>query len=191
MVKRCFLAIAFLMTSLLVIAQDGFNPYAGLVFSSNRDAAATTNGDAQMGFLIGIDARITKDQPQFIIGGQYIQMSLLGAGDSFFGHEQSLKILKGRIGAGMTIKEFSRDMRLRGRVLGSLDYTYLYQSDVISGRASHRRINDAVIGVLGGLGLDYGKITFDLEYEAGLINYYYKEPNSKQDYFTFHVGYLF
>ncbi len=182
----------YVFSTLCLCAQGGLNIYAGLAHASNQDEIVTPSGTSQKGYLIGADFRIAGEKMYFIIGSQYMDIDLISTNkSSYWDHTESIKLLKGRAGLGFSIFPIANLGSLRTKILGSLDYILDYNREAIVTRKTHRAINDAVLGLVTGIGVDIKAITFDIEYEFGMINLYNKESRSKQDFLTVQVGFFF
>ncbi len=191
MIKRLFFCL-FLFISFEGFSQGGMHVYAGVAVDKNADVNVTPEGTAHYGYVIGADARLMGGGMYFLIGMQYADISLLAQDSpSFFSNEGSMKILKGRGGLGFTLYGDEQDFKVRAKVLGSLDYYYIYPAELIAGNGAYTKLNDATLGVLGGVGVEFKGITFDIEYEYNLINAYNKQPETKFNTLNFTAGFFF
>lgn len=198
MTPRITVIILCLFASFSAFSQAGVQVYTGLSIGSNADIEVTPEGTAHYGYIIGADARLNSSDMYFIIGMQYEDISLLGQESaSFFSNEGSMQMLKGRGGLGFNLFKFSEKIILTGKVLGSLDYIYNYPADLISDRRdqnmelTHNKLNEAVLGATGSLGIQAYNLTFELEYEYAMINSYFKEKYSKFSYLAAKIGFFF
>ncbi len=172
---------------------QGLHVYAGVAMDQSGDANVTPDGEAHYGYLIGADGRLMGGGSYFIIGLQYAHLSLLSQDSpSFFSNDASMQIIKGRGGLGADLFTTPDNrFKLRAKVLGSLDYYYLYPAEALAGREPYTRLNDATLGVVGGVGIDFLSITFDIEYEYNFINAYYKQPDTKFNTISVTAGFFF
>lgn len=181
-----------LFVSLSAFSQAGLQVYTGLSIASNGAEEVTPEGTAHYGYIIGADARLNSGGMYFIIGMQYENVSLLAQESaSFFSNEGSVQMLKGRGGLGFNIFSISENIRVTGKLLGSLDYVYTYPASLITMRAPYNKLNDAVLGAVGNLGFEVYNFTLEFEYEYGLINTYFKQKESKFNYMAVKLGYFF
>ena len=55
----------------------------------------------------------------------------------------------------------------------------------------YQRLNDSSGGIVTGLGMDFGALTLDLEYQLGVINAFRDQKDSKFNVMSFAVGFFF
>ncbi len=172
--------------------QSGITPHAGISVSTNGESEITQSGQAHYGYFLGVDVRMFADTKMFFTGGvQYHRMSLVSQGSpNFFSNDANLSLIKGRWGLGFYLTKINQ-MKLRLKVLGSLDYVNSYDDEAISANAPYNQLNDSSLGGVVGLGIDLSFITIDLEYQKGFINAYREIPDSKVDYITLSAGVFF
>ena len=192
MTLRITVIFLCLFSTFTSFSQAGIHAYTGLSIASNAEAVVTPEGTAHYGYIIGLDARLNSGDMYFILGMQYEDLSLLGQESaSFFSNEGSMQLLKGRGGLGFNLFHINEKIRITAKVLGSLDYIYNYPADQISMRVPFNKLNEAVLGATGGLGVQAYNITFELEYEYAMINSYFKQKDSKFTYMAAKVGFFF
>jgi len=190
--SKISILLVCLFASFSAWSQAGLQVYTGLSIGSNAAMEVTPEGTAHYGYIIGADARLISSDMYFIIGMQYEDISLLSQESaSFFSNEGSMQMLKGRGGLGFNLFKFSEKIILTGKVLGSLDYVYNYPADLIVDRTPYNKLNEAVLGATGSLGIQAYNLTLEFEYEYSLLNTYFKQKDSKFSYMAIKVGFFF
>ena len=174
-------------------AQAGMRFHSGLTVASSGESAITPDGTAHYGYHLGVDFRLFAETGMFFAGGvQYHKLDLIASDSpSFFGQETSMSIIKGRWGLGFYLFRIGDHLKVRGKVMGVLDYVSSYDREPLVNNAPYNKINDSHLGALVGLGIDISRITVDVAYEKGFINAYQKVSDSKFDYFTLSLGLFF
>lgn len=174
-------------------AQAGMRFHSGLTVASSGESAITPSGTAHYGYHLGVDFRLFAETGMYFSGGvQYHRLNLI-AQDSpaFFSSEPTLNIIKGRWGLGFYLFRIGENIKVRGKVMGVLDYVSSYDTQAIAANTPYDKINDSHLGALVGFGIDLSRITVDIAYEKGFINAYQKVPDSKIDYYTLSLGLFF
>lgn len=185
--------ILVLLVSTLALAQGrgGARVYTGLTSATSKDALLTPEGTSITGYHVGLDARLFSGTMFFGGGIQYHKLTLLAqTEEDFFSPDNSLSVIKTRFGLGFNAHQFTHLIMLRAKVFGTFDFNSDYDRDLIPNNEDYV-YTGAYAGLVFGLGLDIGFITFDVEYEKGLVNALEKRPDSKLDYWTASVGFFF
>ena len=181
----------FLLLASSLYGQAGFNVYAGLSNATNRDATITPEGTSLPGFLVGGDARLNADKMYFVIGGQYHQINFLAQEDkNFFSVDEKMVWLKLRVGLGFDLINFSDNLVLRAKALGSINVISSHP-DIPSAPFSEFSYNSGTAGAVVGFGIDVLCFTFDVEYERGFFNAINMVPGTEYDFVTATVGVFF
>ena len=155
------LAVSFFLVSVLFIHGQKTHLSVGLVSAANQTETITPQETGHYGYKAGIDSRLI-GKGLYVLGGiHYLNYSSAGQPErDFFNKESSFKILKGRIGLGLTPFALTRFLKIRLKVLGGYSY-------ILAGR-SESGIQDLGKDYLGldlGIGATIGLLTIDLEYE--------------------------
>jgi len=191
-IRQVILGILVLILSLSTInAQDGgARVYAGAIMLQNRDNLANPNGTFYSGFQAGLDARLMSGGMSFLVGAKYAKFSML-PNETFVltGHDENITMISGRGGIDFTIFNITRNIRIRSKVLASIDMVVDTKGN--SEPAQDYNLNDGWMGIVSGLGFDFGPVVLDVEYEYGIINAYYRKPDTQFDTFTFTAGFFF
>lgn len=184
------MSFAFFLSMAGVQAQStsGLQVYSGYLagLNSNKDFSPT---GVRGGYFAGADARLLGGDMYFLIGGRFNVMSLNASSAPGFSSD-TYSFFSGRIGVGFTILNISRNIRLRSKFLGSVHLLNTIEEEKID-NPRFTEVNDSYGGLVTGLGVDIGFITADLEYEYGVINSVFKEPDTKISFLTLSVGFKF
>ncbi len=168
----------------------GLRLYAGVSNAKNRILAITPNGTSHSGFHFGGDGRLNSGRMFFIVGGRYTKLDLIATDEAnYFGPVTNHSILSGRVGIGWHLIQFSEEFSIRGKVLGQLDSNISYDDDLLL--APYDSLVDASAGATLGLGVQFKFLTFDLEYEYGLVNQYSQQKETKVDVISASLGFFF
>lgn len=172
MKKIVFAILTIVITSVSGYSQKaGGRLYTGLSFHHNKDEGVTPKG-YHVGYLGGLDARLTDNNTSFLVGVQYANIAIEPSdGIAFFRSEDNVHYLKGRIGFDSYFFSYNDYTKLRAKVLGTyykvLDYDKPRLVAVGNGK-----IQEGMTGLVLGVGADFSWITVDLEYEIGLSDAY-------------------
>lgn len=191
MKSRLSFILIFCLISLLSFAQSGLSVYTGLSFAVNQDAQVTPSGSLHSGYHIGADARIFSESSMFFqIGAQYHKIGVLASESLTVAPKDGMSIIKGKAGLGFYLFS-TKVLRLRLKTQGVIDYVFDYDRSLIIDNPPYDRLNEAHLGAMAGVGIDFLFLTFDLDYEYGLINAYFDRPDTKFNYLTLSVGVFF
>ena len=167
------------------------NIYSGVAASFSNDKNITPAGSGHYGYFLGVDFRLNSGDLYFMGGGRYHFTSLIPEESiSFFKNSQTYNYLSARFGFGFNLLHINYDTRLRSKILGAFDLSGTAPDNMID-IPGYQRLNDSSAGVITGLGLDFGPITIDLEYQIGVINAFYQQENSKFNVTSLAVGFIF
>lgn len=161
--------------------------YTGLSSMYTSDRQVTTKGEMHYGWLVGADARLVEGGLYFLIGGQFIKSSLHSSKKPEFFKKRDFNVISGRLGLGFNLVRFNNGGTLRSKVLGSINFI----NDAPEGGLyidGYRDLNNAYLGVLSGLGYTWGIWDIDFEYQYGIFNAFYKQPDTKFNGYTFTAG---
>lgn len=163
--------------------------YAGATVMTNSDVNVNPEGMAHTGYALGVDARLMSGGMSFLIGGRYAALSRNPIdGFKLTGHEGKLTYGSIRGGLDFSIFSFSESMRIRTKLLGSID---LASTSGESNAPDGYDINDGWMSGVTGLGADLGPIIVDLELALGFLNSYFQKDDTKFNSWTFSVGFQF
>ncbi len=189
--KKFLAGLFFICFSLSLYSQDGgARLYAGPIWMTNRDAIVNPDGLHHTGYQVGADARLMSGGMSFLVGVKYSQMTKYPVDKLTFKPEYSMSTIHGRGGLEFSLLRIGRIVRLRSKLLASLDIVLdrsLEGPDLPPGY----EFNDGWMGLLTGLGVDVGPICLDVEYEYGLINGYFQKKNSTFNYLSLTLGFFF
>ena len=124
------------------------------------------------------------------MGARYTSVSRIPQdGIQIFGHDSQVSILNGRVGLGYNIISFGELFKIRTKALGSFDLVIDTKGDPIS--VPGYQLNDGWLGAVTGLGFDIGPFILDVEYEFGILNAYFQQPDSKFNSLSVSAGFFF
>lgn len=172
------------------LSQGGLHVYFGGTSMTNSLEVYTPDGFSLSGFHAGGEFNFAGENMYFVIGAQYHSVDIIPSQEfSFFDSAANLSIIKPRFGLGWNIISIAEIVKLRLKVLGSID------SFVISEEARNfvgdPPLNGATVSGIGGLGVSVGPARVDVEYHRGFINAYNKVEGSNFNYWLFNVGFFF
>lgn len=187
-IKSVAIVIAlFFGISMVAQAQKGgLQVHGGYLMGINNNEAFSPDV-VRGGYQVIADARLIGGGMHFLFGGGVGRWAI-NSGSGFGGDQMTLAT--GRFGLGITLVEFSRNLRLRTKLVGSIRFIGSVDADKIDNQ-EFRKVNDSFGGALTGLGLDIGAITVDFEYEHGLINMINQKPDTKINFFSLTAGVFF
>ncbi len=165
----------------------GIAVYTGLTSIYAKDRQVTEKGELHYGWLVGADARIIEGDLYFIVGGQYINTSLHSSSKPDFFKNNNFNIVGGRLGLGFNIAHIGDFGVIRSKILGSINFISKYPDGGLD-IDGYRELNNSFMGILTGLGYTMGILEFDLEYQYGIFNAFYKQPDTKFNGFTLTAG---
>lgn len=190
MIKKNFAIVAFAWLPLILFGQtQGLVIQTGLTASYSKDANITTANQAHYGWMIGADARILEGDLYFILGAQYHKTDLASKSSPDF-FKNDWNILMTRAGFGFNILQLSERSAIRSKLLGSINFILDGPSGGLN-KPGYTELNDSFLGVVSGLGITLGSFDFDLDFQYGVINSFYKQPKSTFDSWTLMVGFHF
>ena len=168
----------------------GIRAYAGISTLINQDVKVNPEGYSYSGYHIGADGRIMLGTMSFLLGARYTAVSRTPQESiKLFGHDSKISILNGRVGLDYSIYSLRDFFRIRTKVLGSFDIIINTTGEAIA--VPTYNLNDGWFGGVTGLGFDIGPFVLDIEYEFGILNAYYKKPDSKFNSLTVSTGFFF
>lgn len=167
--------------------KGGASLYGGITQAVSQDKTYTPDGYKQSGYHLGLDARLFGGTMYFGGGLEYHVLTLIPLEkNQYFGPEEKLSMIKTRFGLGFYVYRFTRSVYLRAKAYGTFNFNAAYDSDKID-----YELVGTHAGAIGGIGLDIGAITFDFDYEHGLINAISERPDTKMNFYKFSVGFFF
>ena len=152
-----------------LFGQAGIEFKAGLSQAKNADINITPDGTQHNGYYIGADAILNEGNMYLMLGAQYHDMAFIANNSSsYFSHETSMNWIKIRTGLGFNIVNFSKNIQLTARLLGSLNVISSYPEDMLD--IPYNQFNSGTAGVVLGAGLQISQLGFGFEYEKGYFN---------------------
>jgi len=188
--KRILTLATLIWLPVLLCAQaPGLVIQTGLTASYAKDANITKANQRHYGWMIGADARILDGDLYFLLGGQFHKTDLISTSSpDFFKNDWS--IVMGRAGFGFNLLHINERIVVRSKILGSINFI-LDAPENGQNIPGYTELNDSFLGAVTGLGLTIGSFDFDLDFQYGFINAYFKQPKSTFDSWTFMVGFHF
>lgn len=189
---RKLIIIALILTATLQIQAQGKGGaiiYSGITSATSEDEFLTPEGTAITGYHVGLDARLFSGTMFFGGGVQYHKLTLLATPEAeYFSPKKSHNLVKTRFGLGFNIHQFTHLIILRAKAYGSFNFNLEYDPEMVP---SGYEYTGAYAGAIGGIGLDIGFISIDVEYEKGLVNALSQRSDSKLDIWTLSLGVFF
>ena len=180
--KRNLLFVVFIsLVSSFCYSQAGAHIFAGGVIATSKDANLTIPKSGSKGYEIGLDARLNSDDMYFLFGAKYVVLT-----------QEKMSIIKGRLGLGFDIIHFSRNIYLRTKLQGSINFINDFDATIpFNPGYSILQVNDGFAGAVSGLGLTMGPFMIDLDYEYGLFNVAFGKKESKLNFIGLNAGFRF
>ena len=186
-----FICLSILLIETAHTQTQGLVIQTGLTSGFSKDNNVTRSGEAHYGWMVGADARILEGGMYFIIGGQYHQTSLISTKKADF-FKNDWQILMGRGGFGFNVINFSERIVLRSKILGSVNFIMDTTSEGLNVDGYRGKdVNDSFLGATTGVGLTLGSFDVDIEYQYGILNAFYKKPDTKFGFITQMAGFHF
>lgn len=169
----------FVFTILFVVLFYGYGHaqragarlYTGITNQWNSSKKVTPSGVHQ-GIFLGLDARLTSNNPSFIVGVQFARTPMKSFKNiHYFSKNDKIDYLKGRIGFDFYIYSINDYFKIRGKLLGSAYKVFDYDTPALLSLGNGKIIETMISGVVG-LGIDYNWLTIDIEYDHGLNDAY-------------------
>jgi hypothetical protein len=188
--RKFLMLIGFVLLTFHMYAQSGgVSVQTGLSYGFTKNKTLTQSGQAHYGWMAGLDARLLGGDMYFLVGAQYHRTSLFSTESvSFF--KNDMDVVMTRLGLGFTIWKLGYKSYLRTKLLGSINFV-LDGPDpkpFFPNAASPANLNDSFLGGTTGLGWTKGALDIDLEFQYGLLNSVFKQPESKINYISLLVG---
>jgi len=188
--KKLLSLLVTLMIYFNVYGQAGAHLHGGLLSGQFATASLTPEGTVHRGWRIGVDARLHSDKMFFTGGVHYFKFAFDAAeGGEYFKPGDSYSVQKARFGLGLNIIEIPRIMKVRGKILGSVNL--ISAPDDRDLPSPFERMNDGYGSLDFGIGIDVLFFTIDVEYEKGLQNAVNEAPDTKIDYWSLTAGVFF
>jgi len=171
-------------------SQAGAHVHAGLLAGKFNTDILTPNDTRHRGFRLGVDARLNSGKMFFTGGVHYFKFAFDATNDGdYFKPGDSFSIQKGRFGLGWNLIEIPLIMRLRAKLLGSVNLISAPEDRELP--APYERMNDGYASIDIGVGVDVLFLTLDVEYEKGLLNAVNQASETTLDYWSLTVGVFF
>ena len=186
--RRAILFITILLVSLQLYAQSGAVAFCGVNQLRAEHHTKTDSNLLFSGYHFGVTTRLGPDD-WFLRVGLVVHRNQIIGSNTFapFAKGSAYTFLKLPVQLGWrALKTKLLTIRFQGG--GNINYTFGVQDNKLN--IDHDHINDLFIGVALGLGLDIKWISFDLEYEKGITNYYTKRKN-RADFLSLSAGFFF
>ncbi len=188
--KKLLLLSVILMFYFNMSGQAGAHVHGGLLAGQFNTTNLTPEGTTHRGWRVGVDARLNSGKMFFTGGVHYFKYSFDAAdGGEYFNTGDSFTIQKGRFGLGWNLIEIPLIMRLRAKLMGSINL--ITAPDDRDLPSQYERMNDGYASLDFGLGVDVLFFTIDLEYEKGMLNAVNQAPDTKLDYWSLTAGVFF
>lgn len=185
-VRSIIIFVSLLFVSQLY-SQGGAYINGGFVWGTNQYQGITPDGEVHLGVKVGLDAGLNSGNMFFLPGVHFMRLDFDTGGDSFFSPVEPLDIIKLRFGLGFIIMEKGR-FKLRARAQGAMHFvTNAHTIDFPNGV----RLNEGYAGADLGLGISFGALTADIEYEKGFVNGVFMMPDTNYDFIYATVGFFF
>jgi hypothetical protein len=194
--KSALYCIIFFTWLLAGNAFGQFTIYGGISHIRSGDQLVTPKGQSHSGYVTGLNIRMLDDGLCFLFTGEYGTFNLLAAGKKDYFQTPQLTYLKGKVGLGLDLIKISKRMKIRTKFQGNLLYINTYDEKYVGAtlplrESGYSELNEAIGGLSTGLGLTYGILDLDFEYEYGFYNIYYARHNSKLNFCNLVLGVRF
>lgn len=174
----------------MIYAQAGAHVHGGIISGKFNTASLTPSGTSHTGYRIGVDARLNSGKMFFTGGAHYFRYAFDATeSGAYFKNEDSFSIQKARFGLGWNLIEVPLIMRLRAKLLGSVNL--ITAPDNRDLPSQYERMNDGYASIDVGVGVDVLFFTLDVEYEKGLLNTVNQAPDTTIDYWSLTLGVFF
>ena len=191
MIKRLIFSSFILLFSFQLFSQPaGMRAHVGIASLVNQNDSFAPNDAVHTGFTAGIDGRLFSGTAAFVVGGRYTSVTKIPSNEFLInGDVDKLNIFNGRVGLETVFVKFAEIIRIRGKLLGSVDINLSTTGDnpPINGGS----FNDGWAGIVGGLGVDIGPAVIDFEYEYGILNAYSEIKDATFNSWTLTTGVFF
>ena len=188
MIKYLFLL--FIVLPIIAFAQPGAHVYAGISTLRFDNDVMTPEGTAHRGYHIGVDARLNDGDSYFMAGLVFHNLNLTASTDkNHFTIDNKMQFLKMRLGIQAHLLKLTSAFEIRGKVLLVGTRVLDYRRELLPG--SFTEINEAVGGVLFGIGAELLAFTLDLSYELGLTDGLLDVEGSKMHVLSLNAGFFF
>jgi hypothetical protein len=179
-----------------ILGSAQFTIYGGISNIYSRDALVTPKGQSHTGYVTGLNIRMLDDGLCFLFTGEYGTMNLLASEKKDYFNKPELTYLKGKVGLGFDLFKISKRLKVRTKFQGNLLYINSYDEKKVGAgpalkESGYSELNEAIGGLSTGLGLTFGILDFDFEYEYGFYNIYYARHRSALNFYNFTAGLRF
>jgi hypothetical protein len=177
-----------------ILGSAQFTIYGGISNIYSRDALVTPKGQSHTGYVTGLNIRMLDDGLCFLFTGEYGTMNLLASEKKDYFNKPELTYLKGKV--GFDLFKISKRLKVRTKFQGNLLYINSYDEKKVGAgpalkESGYSELNEAIGGLSTGLGLTFGILDFDFEYEYGFYNIYYARHRSALNFYNFTAGLRF
>lgn len=182
--------VVLLFSTNSAICQGGLHIYVGGTSMTNNLDQYTPSNTTLSGYHAGGDFQFGGESMYFMLGLQYHGVDIIpSAKFSAFDAQANLGVAKLRGGLGFNVFRITELIKVRLKVLGSIDSFVVY--DQARDYIGSPPLNSATASGIGGLGVSIGPMRLDLEYHRGLINAYNQVSDSHFHYWLFNAGVFF
>lgn len=187
--KSVITIIFCLVLCISVSGQAGAHVHAGAVAGKFGTETLTPGGTSHRGFRVGVDARLNSGKMFFTGGAHYMKFAFDAGDGEFFKPGDSFSVQKARFGLGWNLIEVPLVMRLRAKLMGSVNLITAPEDRDLP--PQYERMNDGYASLDFGVGVDVLFFTLDVEYEKGLLNAVNMAPDTTIDYWSLTMGVFF
>ncbi len=183
--SRIFCVLVFIFFFNIVYSQDVANFRFGTLLSSVK----TDRVHERYGYNVGLAGRI--GIPGFFIElGAYYQKFTIDEYEKidFINDNPSYHAVKFNINLGLEYKVFKKG-RLRFYSGGNLNY--ILEIDKNNRKINFDTVNYGLPSYNFGIGTTIYFVTLDFNYEKSITHFYNSDKNSKMDFYTLNLGFVF
>ncbi len=189
-VKKPLLAIILFLSAMSIHGQGLMNIYTGISARHSADLNVTPENTGHYGHFVGLDLRLDGGM-YFMGGGRIYRTSIIAETEkSFTSNAEHWYVGSMRGGLGFNLFRPTYRSVIRARVLGSFQFSMNFPENTVQ-TEGYETVNGTFAGVIGGIGVDLSFITIDLEYQKGLVNAYFQQPDSTFDVWSLAIGFAF
>lgn len=184
----CFISALYFSNT--VNAQvAGLSLHAGLYNGIIQDKTICPEYNFQSGYMFGADAALNSGGLWFMASGDYGRFDQLPVAKIDYFSNKSMNLFRGKAGMGFKIFGLSEKVYFSSKLQLCFDLVSSFSQEALV--AKKLKINDGFMGAVTGIAFQYGALLFEFEYEKGILNLYYEQPETKIDFFGIKTGVKF
>jgi hypothetical protein len=190
MASRLFIIVIFFLHFTNVSSQEaGATFYAGLSNGFFPTKSFCNDCKYHSSRFLSMDGRLNSGGMYFLFTVDYQKSDHFPTSKiDYFGDNQ-LTMVKGKGGLGFRILKISKKIFFTSKAQVAFDLIVDHDKNLVENKGY--KMNDGFMGLITGIAFNFGALVLDLEYEKGIVNVFYEQPDTKLDFVSLKAGIAF